>query len=230
MKRFLSIALVLLSVSIAFAGPQGTSSTTGTNMIARARVYLDEPSSDIRQWTEAELLQFLNDGMVDIVARTKCYQGTEAITLVANTVEYTPTTDYIDVVAAVCNPASGSSWGLKHGNIRSRASSATTDLDGPEFFYEFGGKVGFYPAYSSVTTETVTVYFAKYPTAIAAGGTVPLSKVFDNALVYYITAQAFLLDKRITEANNYLNLYFSELSQYRQEFVEADNETLDPIH
>lgn len=227
MKRLIVFITILLIAAAAIAGPQTTSSTTGTNMIARARVYLDEPAASLRKWSEAELLQFLNDGMIDMSARTHCYQTTESIDLVANTIEYTPTAEYTAIISIVCNPASGKSWGLKKGNIRSQGEQISDDA--PQFWYEFANKIGVYPAYTSVTTETVTVYVAKKPDAIAAGETVVTPQIFDKALVYYIVAQALLKDKRPIEAANYLTLYQQELDRYRGDFVEVDNETPDPV-
>jgi len=227
MGRLKYIILVLLIPSICFAGPQATSSTTGTNLIAQARIYLDEPSTSIVRWTEAELLQYLNDGTVDIAAQTGCYQGSESITLGANTIEYSPSTSYLSVVGVVINPASGTKWGLIKGSIRSIGAQVGVSV--PTYWYEFAGKIGIYPAYTAVTTETATAYFVKRPAAIAAGGTVPTPAALDNALVYYITAQALLKDRRPQEAGNYLAWYQKELNQYRQDLSEVDNETVDPV-
>lgn len=222
------VVLFLLIPSIAFSGPQTTSSTTGTAMIAKVRILLDEASAI--KWSDASLLQILNEGMGDIARKTLCYQATENINLVADTVEYTPSTDYIAVISVICNPASGKSWGLKKGNIRSRGSTDTDDVDGPIWWYEFAGKVGAYPAYTSVTTETLTVYFAKRPSTITAGQNILTPAIYDEALMYYIVYQAFLLDGRIAEANNYLLLYTQELSQNRIDTSEVDNETITPVH
>jgi len=224
-KLFLTfVALLLLCVS-AVAGPQTTSSSTGAQIIDRARVYLDETSE--YRWTDTDLLRFLNDGLVDLVARAKCYQTTETINLVANQVEYAPTTEYIEIVAAVCNPASGTSWGLREGNVRSLGGNVTKEV--PVFWYEFAGKVGIYPAYSTVTTETVTLYLIQYPSPILEGGAIPTPAIFDKALVYYIASQGFMLDRRIAEANNYMTLYLSEIDRFRKDFVNADNATTEPV-
>ena len=228
MKRFTQLLIVLLAIlpSLCFAGTQTASSTTGTAMIAKVRVLLDEPTA--KKWSDANLLQFINDGMADVAARTLSYQGTEDVTLVGNTVEYTPSTDYIAVITCIYNPATGKSIGLKKGNVRSRGSTGADDFDEPVWWYEFGGKVGFYPAPTSVTTETVTVYFAKRPGTITAGQDILTPAVFDNALMYFVTYQAFLMDGRIAEANNYMMLYMKEIDRFRSDFVEVDNETNTP--
>lgn len=227
MKKFIVLILLLLP-SLCYAGPQTASSTTGATMITLARVILDEPS-DVK-WSDSDLLSFLNNGMEDIATKTLCYQATENINLVANTIEYTPSNDYIAIIGIVCNPASGKSWGLKKGNIRSRGSTDTDDVDAPVYWYEFAGKVGAYPAYTSVTTETITVYEAKRPATITSSQNIVTPAIFDNALLYYIVYQAFLLDGRIAQANNYYFKYTNELAQYRTDIVEVDNETPTPVH
>lgn len=208
---------------------QTTSTTTGTNMIAAVRVPLDESAA--RRWTDAALLQYLNEGVADIAAKTHCLQQTEDITLVANTLEYAPTKEYVKVIAVIINPASGSKWGLKMSNVSSlnEADSLVSASISPEYFYEFGGKIGIYPAYAAVTTETATAYMTIKPADIVAGGNVPTPNIFDNALKYYMTARAFLFDGRFAEASAYQSMYNQELGPYRQDFVDVDNETVDAV-
>lgn len=226
MKKYAYILLfVFLIPALCLAGPQTASSTLASAIIDKAETILDDESNLI--WDTTELLEYLNEGTIDIVEETGCYQGTEAITLVADTVEYTPTTAYLGVVSAVINPASGASYGLKKGNVTSRAFQISDDQ--PEFFYEFAGKVGIYPAYSSVTTETATVYFIKRPVAVASNANVLVPAALDKALIYYIVGHSLLRDRRPQEAQNYLAWYQRELNQYRREFSEVDNETSEPV-
>lgn len=229
MARAIKYLILLFFIpTLCFAGPQTASSTTGTTMIAQARVYLDEASA--LKWTDATLLQFINDGMSDIASRTLCYQGTESVTFVANTTEYTPSTNYIKTIAVIVNPATGTSWAAKKRTISNRGDSESSDCSSACFWYEFAGKIGIYPAFTSVTTQTATVYFAKKTTVITAGQAVLTPAVFDRALIYYVVGQAFLADHRFSDASNYLNLYMQEIDRYRKDFVGADNETPDPVH
>jgi hypothetical protein len=230
MKRLTTILAVLfILVGTCFAGPQATSSTTGTAMIARARTLLNEPAANARRWSEAQMLEFLNAGMVDLALKAKCYQTSEAVTLVANTVEYAlTTTAYISVASVNLNTASDGTIGLTMGNINSVGRAIVGGAE-PRYWYEYNGKVGIYPAYSAVTTETATVYLVNRPAAIAAGSNVLTPAALDQALVYYITAQALLRDRRPQEASNYLTLYQQEVDLYRKDVAGADNETTDPI-
>jgi hypothetical protein len=202
------------------------SGQTAQNLIDRARVFLDETTAV--RWSDTQLLRFLNDGLIDLCAKSLCYQGTESVALVANTFEYTPTTSYIAVVHVVCNPASGTGWGLIKSNVRSRGTVGQ-EFDVPKYWYEFGGKVGIFPAYASVTTQTATVYFAKQPAVLVLATAVPTPAIFDKALVYYIASQGYLMDHRPAEAGNYMALYAQELDRFRQDFVGSDDKSTDPV-
>jgi hypothetical protein len=202
------------------------SGAAASDLLSRARVFLDEATAV--RWTDAQLLRFLNDGLMDLCAKAQCYQGTESITLGANTVEYTPTTSYISVVHVICNPATGTGWGLQKANVRSRGTVGQ-ESDVPKYWYEFGGKIGIFPAYTTVTTQTATAYLAKRPSVLLAATAIPTPAVFDKALVYYVASQGYLLDRRIVESNNYFILYSQEIDRFRKDFVGSDAQTTEPV-
>lgn len=219
--------IMLLCCSVVFAGPQSTSTTTAEDIVAQARVYLDEPTEIM--WTNQELLRILNDGMVDIAIKAKCYQTTETISLTANTIEYTPTSDYIGVVAVHLNQATGGTVKLTPGTVSSVGAIPTSGTAvRPAYWYEFAGKIGIYPAYTTVTTQTIKVFLARRPADVGYYTDVRTPAVFDRALVYYIVAQALMIDDRFTAANNYMTMYLGEIDRYRKDFVGVDNETPDP--
>ena len=227
MKLMRLIFAFLLLGSLAFAGPQTTSTTTAEDIVSQVRVYLDEPTAVM--WDNQDLLRLVNDGMVDISVKAKCYQARETISLTANTIEYTPTSDYIGIIAVHLNQATGGTIKLTPGTVSSVGAipvSGTTAR--PSYWYEFGGKIGVYPAYTAVTTQTVTVFMARRPADIGYYSDVRTPAVFDRALVYYVVAQALMIDDRFTAANNYMTMYLGEIDRYRKDFVGVDNETPDP--
>ncbi len=218
MKRFLSIVFMLFLLSgIAFAGgSQQVSSTLASTIITNARSLVNEPSAAF--WSDAQLLVWLNDGMVDIVTRTHCLEETEDISLVADTIEYTITNTYIAVTAALYVDASSESKGLKPGNVRSVGN--VNESGEPVYWYEFAGKIGVYPTLSSVTSEKVTLYSIKRPTAIAASAAVTTPAVYDHALTLYIVSMAHLKDRQVGKHQYLLGLYRAELDRIRRDIVE----------
>lgn len=193
-------------------------------IITRARTKLSEASA-IR-WSDADLLQLLNDGQNDVCGKTLSYQGSESVTLVANTIEYTPTGAFYKIIGAVLNPASGTPWGLIKSNLSSRGSSQD---DVPRYWYEFAGKIGIYPAYTAVTTQTATVYYGKQPTTLISSNALLTPAVFDLAITNYIVAMAFLLDGQTELGTAFYNLYLSDIAPYRQDLSQVDNETAEPV-
>ncbi|KKM91371.1 hypothetical protein LCGC14_1229270, partial [marine sediment metagenome] len=93
MKRFICTFLLLFLTVSVFASSQGTSATPASTIITYVRWYLNETSENY--WENDELLIWVNQGTMDIVARTRCLEGTEDVTLIANTAEYSLTGPYI---------------------------------------------------------------------------------------------------------------------------------------
>ena len=220
MKKLLALFLVLFPF-YAHAGSQQTSATTGTVFIADVR--LDYNDTTTAYFTDAEMLEFLNDGMVDIANKSHCLEASQSVTLVANTIEYSISTNYVEVVAVVYNPASGASKGLIKGTIKDVGmvqGAGFGDTGVPAFWYEFNGKIGIYPALGSVTTQTATVYLAARPTAIAAGTNVTIPASYENALKLYMMARMAMKDKNHELYSALMAQYSAELNAYRQDLTE----------
>lgn len=219
MRKFLIVFIIVVLHSLSFAGSQTVSSTTGTAMIALVRADYNDTTTNY--FSAAEMLQFLNDGTQDIAVKTHCYQSTENISLVADTVEYSIVTDYIEIMGVKYNPASGAAIALKRGKQPLVGlTKEEFDKDTPVFWYEFGNKIGAYPALSAVTTETITLYVAKRPAAIAAGSAVPTPAIYDTALKYYMLARMALKDKNTGLYQSLMSQYDKELGFYRADLQE----------
>ena len=94
--------LILFSfIQFSFAGSQQVSLTTAANLLIRARYYLNE--TDASFWAVAELLSWLNEGTVDIVARSHCLEIVEEKTLQLNTISYPLTEDFIVIKNVIYN-------------------------------------------------------------------------------------------------------------------------------
>lgn len=98
-KWFSMILAVILAAflfySIGFSGNQTVSGTTGTVTITKARYMLNESTASF--WTDAEFLQWLNDGTLDIVSRTHCLESVESKSLGAEQTTYPITGTFLTV-------------------------------------------------------------------------------------------------------------------------------------
>ncbi len=208
---------------------QNTSSTTGTVAITRARQILNETTPGF--WDDTELLQWCNDAIKDLCNRTFCYQATETISLLADTIEYTPTNDYIKIVAVQLTDASGKVWALKPSNPAS-VGLAPVNLLGmtdPMYWYEFSGKVGVFPAYTAVTSQSIEVFEAKQPAVIAASGYLPTPAVFDTAIVHYMVGMALVKDRKSEFSKGFLSSYEATADRFRPDFIEQPREAAEPV-
>jgi len=203
--------------SIAFAGSQQTSSTTAGTIITNVRSYLQESTADT--WSDAELLVWLNDGQIDIAARSRCLEGTADISLVASTHEYSIVSNYIDIVRVVYTDASGIEVGLVPSEVGGLGHNIK-NIGTPRYWYQWGGKVGVYPIPSSVTTETITIYYTERPSDVASGDNIELPAHFDKALTLYVVGEALKKKFRYADSGSFKAEYLEELDRYRQDFNE----------
>jgi len=155
MKRLLAaVSLIILFISLVFAGSQQTSSTPASTIITNARYYLNDASSATAFWGDTELLAWVNHGTMDIVGRTRCLESSESVTLVPNTVEYSITGPYIDISTVVYNDMNS----VKKGLVRKNPQSIGHSTDSvPTWWYEWNGKVGIFPALPLVTSAGLAI-------------------------------------------------------------------------
>jgi hypothetical protein len=217
MKKIILPFLLAISLCInVYAGSQLTSSTTGTAFIALARAEYNDATTNT--FSDTEILSYINDGVLDMAVKAQCIQDSESIDLAANTIEYSLSTDFIEVKGVNYVDSTGVIYSLKPGNIAlvDPKNQEQKNSTRPLYWYEFDGKVGVYPALAARTTETITVYRVELPTAIAAGGTIPTPRIYDNALMLYCLYRMQRKDGN-PEASNTYQRYLQDLGMYRQD-------------
>jgi hypothetical protein len=215
MRFRLAIVIILIS-TLCFAGTQQTSSTLASAIITQVRANINESAAEF--WTDDEIIQWINDGIKDIVRKTHCYQTTESINLIANQIEYTVTTSAYLIVKAVHYIDSDSkshALELSSPNLVGREE----DVEEPEYYYDWAGKVGVFPALPAIDGETITLYLVTLPTDITSSDNIPTPHPYDTAIVYYVTARAFAKDRQFAKAGAYERKYEAELDRLKAELV-----------
>jgi hypothetical protein len=122
-------------------------------------------------------------------------------------------------------------WSLLPGNPMSVGLTPfeLTGATKPKYWYEFYGKLGIYPAYTSVSTQSVKVFEALQPSAIAASGTLPTPAVFDTAIEHFVIAMALIKDRQNEFAKGFLDSYQATADRFRLDFIEQPKEAVKPI-
>lgn len=220
-KKLTVIITVLFISAYAFAGSQQASSTLASTIITNARAYLNDTGSS-QFWNDTELLQWLNDGTVDLVSRSHCLETTEDITLIADQVEYSIVGSYIVVKSVHYINSSSVAKALIRGAPES--VGLVSNIGEPAFWYDWSGKLGAYPALTSVTTEKITVYLVTRPATVTSGQAITVPAIYDKALTMYVVAQAWAKDRQMGKYAQAMSLYQSELDRYRQDFLSVPKE------
>lgn len=195
------------------AGSQRVSGALASEIISEAQYDYNETTTGFI--TNAEWLRWLNDGAADVALKTLCMQATETVTLVADTVDYALTTDFIKVVAVRYVNADSVERGLVEGHPKEVGN--VQDRGEPDKYYEFADSVGVYPALSSATTETAKVFLAEFPDVLATTDALVTPAIYDATIKKYMLAQAAKKDKRFATYAGLMQEYNMELAGSRQD-------------
>lgn len=197
------------------AASQYTSSTQATDFITYARYLVNEPTASF--WNDTEMLRWLNEGILNIVARTWCLGAKESITLANDTLEYTFSNDYITLATVHLTDADGNIKALLQGHPSNVGH--VPDPGEIVYYYEWDGNIGLYPTMSDVTSYTCSAYQVPVPSVLGTADNSPLPAWFDEILVNFMIAKALFKDNEIGTAQVTYKMYEEQLSQYTRDFM-----------
>jgi len=226
--------LTITNLDHLLASSQQTSSTTAASMIEDIRSYLNDTDANDEYWTDGELLQWLNDGMVDIAVRTHCLEATDTIALTTDTIEYVIASFdnapwyYVTIKGVHYIDSNSKAYALVKGSPISVGHNTAVTV--PTYWYEWAGSIGVYPPLSDIdntTPETIKVYYITRPTVITSTGTITTPAIYDKALMYFVVAQAKLKDRKPAEFEHIMQRYYQELSQYRMDLNEFPQQVIE---
>jgi hypothetical protein len=199
-----------------YPGSQFTSTTAASSFLTYARYLVNEPTASF--WNDIEMLQWLNEGILDIVTRTWCLGQTEAVTLANDTLEYTLSNDYITIVTMhISVTATGATKALLKGH----PAMVGHVIDPSEivYWYEWDGKVGLYPTMSDVSGRTCSCYQVATPSVLTLTDNSPLPAWFDDSLTNFIVAKALFKDNEIGTAQSAMAAYEKVVEKYSQDLL-----------
>ena len=168
---------------------QQTSGVLASKIITRARYYLNEATEGFH--LDAELLSYLNDGVLDIVTQTHCLEAVETEELIENILSYALANPFILIRTVVYNQGSGNQKGLIKGNLQSIGRKIQAKE--PMHWISSENNVIVYPkpdAAHSGTGHDIDVYTVKRPGRIANYSLTDLTFVDGGAGADTITTAA----------------------------------------
>ena len=217
-KRFIFLILLLFLAFNVFANSQQNSSLTAQDIINRVQYNLNASSDPL--YTTADMLDWVNQGILDITARSKCTQGSFEKSLVADTYNYDISGDfnYIEITSIIYKDANDVWIGL----VKTTPENLTLGMENfPKFWYDdnVGSQVIIFPPVTSVTgSPSILIFYVAQPTAITVGNIdvtlISLPSKYDQALIYYVTYKALERDEK--DSTSMYNKYLESINFNKQ--------------
>lgn len=229
MKKWLLVLFIVLFVSgTCFAGSQTRSGKTAADLITEAkRVLINNANDDF--WSDAELLGWVNEGMLDVVSKTHCLEDTATIILSGNTKAYTwtGTSNYLTINpnGVFLQDKNTSKYTVLTNN--KSIIGHVSDTGPPKYWYEFNNEVHVWPVpTSSHSGSTIYADYVPIPDGCSVvGEAIETPEIYDPALVFYVISRAMSKEKNPASVA-YHQLYQQTVDRYRADFIDEPKESI----
>ena len=140
---------------------------TVSSAITKVKILIEE-ANDTNVVTQDELIELASEAQKWVAAESGCYQAWDAVTLLANTIRYTPPTGANSILTVDYNY--GGDIGFRTlQEVDPNAVPHPGDVSKPYFWYYRGEKLCIYPAMPSVpSVSSVNVLITKIPASLTA--------------------------------------------------------------
>ncbi len=204
----LFLFFILIATSVPCSSKSASTLVTDTRLLAR------DPSSLGRvRFSDAQILNFLNEAQADAIATTFCIEKEYSFDTVSGTTYYALTDSFISVKRLLSDSMK---LDEKSPEKLDKLSSEWETVTGTPFNYYINfssrTKIAFYPVPDSVSsTTTIKIeYFARADTMILTS--TPFNGItefnsFHNMLSYYAAAQMLYIDGSVTVGDRYMQRY-----------------------
>ena len=215
MKRALILGAILLA---SFASVEAK---TASELIENSRVLARDPSATGRvRFTNAQILNFLNEGQRDAIGATLCIRKAYTFDTSSGTVYYSLPTDFMQIDRVLHDNHKFEE--KAPAKLDQNSSEWETETGEPiNYFVNFASrtKIGFFP-YPVTNTTTATVKVEYYALAYdMSTSSTPYNGIteftpFHQMLPFYASAQMLWIDGLVSQADR----YFQRYAIYRQQF------------
>lgn len=205
---------------IADATACGTAVITVTDawsdIAAYVRVLLAEPNALF--FGDDEMDNWKEQACMDISSKALCYETSEPIALLDDTLEYAKPAGCLRVYACLFE-----NKGLHRIHPRQIGHASEMKSGPPEFYYDFAGKLGFYPVCDEASEgKNVTILFSKLTDDIC---NIPIE--YRLYAILYVLYRALIKARKYASARIIVKIYLRNLLFQRQDFYERGIDTRD---
>lgn len=205
----------------ALPGTDSTSGKTAQDILDEARQLLAEASSGF--WSDTEFLQWISNGIQDMVVKTWCLGITENITLVTDTLEYAISANFIVPAAVIYD----STKALLPGHPTKIGH--TSPVGEPTHYYTFDGSLGVYPITEAANNGKICKAYLipRVDRGLLSSNTIPTPAYLDNSLVQYVVGMALFKDRKRADSQEVLANYEKTLQFYRSDLLLSSGRVAD---
>lgn len=189
---------------------------TRADILSSVRALLNETTAGF--WTDAEIDTWTNDGQRDIATKALCIESKSTIATVNGTLEYA----YTGIAVRSAGYLNKSLTKITPIQIGHPPANGTI----PQFWYEWGGKIGILPVPDAV--YTIDLYTAIDSVDMATGAaTSNLPQLFRLPMILYGVYRALIKDRKFAQAAQVYSIYINELQFSRLDVIERKPDTRD---
>ena len=189
-------------------------------LIVDIRALLEETSATGSEWSDVELLAWLNDGYYFICAELEYPQTRSTASAVADQANYSLPSDFLAFSKAGVfydnEPLQIVSYDEIVRQHELDAIDMFSDSGTPLRCYYFSDCLWLHPIPSSSLSAGIKIYYIKQPAALSADADNPsLPVTAHKALSFYVCWQAVIKDQREDLSAYFYNLFLARLSLAR---------------
>lgn len=201
-------------------------SMTLANVIDEVQILMNDPAGSI--FTDALVTAWIKQGVLDVTTKTHCYEVSDddAVSMVDGTMEYAVPAGCLKVYNAYLND-SGAPLSKPKGLIRIHPKQiyhlTNVESGEPQYFYEFGAKVGFYPIWATgLDRDKAGLHFSKVSDDVTL-----IPDAYQPLIILFAAHKAKLMDGRPGQSAQYYQQYLNSALFQRQDLYDRVYDTRD---
>lgn len=149
------------------------------------------------QITDPMILDWVNDGQIDICRKAECLEGIQSINLVAGTDSYAYAVDFIKEQRIAVNGIKARRMTLPALDILFPDRSATITSGNPLYYYHHNRKFNLYPSPGATAAAGMLVWYIRNAVQLTASNQTPeIPVIFHEDLVRYCLWRALEQDEQ----------------------------------
>jgi len=170
-------------------------------------------------FTDLLVTAWIKQGVTDVTTKTHCFEVSDpdAIAMVDGTLEYAVPTDCLKIHNAFLNTAAGAQpKGLVRIHPKLMYHVTNVESGEPEYWYEFGGMVGFYPIWATgVVRDTAGLHYSKKSDDVTL-----IPDAYQPLVIPFAAHKAKLMDGKPAQAAQYYQQYLNSALFQRQDLYD----------